>query len=224
MSWSYDDRQKFAHDLVLTAKFYDKDLPFDVAKMIVDDVCDLDFNSCLNALVLYRRNKENRTWPKSADIRAIVNPKLDSRAFAVELARKIDRAVSKHGWNWSQGVYGGQHEDGSHWFYWNDSAGNAYYSFQEAAIAELGDIGWHAICSRGGWSNVTSSANDMEEGMFIAQMRDQIQSSILLAESGVDITRIEMPKKPELDTKNGDLERGSINILEYRKKDGQGIG
>lgn len=67
-------------------------------------------------------------------------------------------------------------------------------SFREAVIGELGAVAWHAICCRGGWLNLRNSSVEMDEGQFIAQLRDQIESSMALAAQGVDVTKIEMPK------------------------------
>lgn len=41
--------------------------------------------------------------------------------------------------------------------------------------------------------------SEIHEGIFISQMREQIQSTLLLKESGVDILKIEMPKHQELE-------------------------
>lgn len=188
--WNPNEKNYFAKMLSITSKSYDKILDLDVAMMITTDLEDLDFESCLRALQTYRHDSKNKFWPKGADIRAIVQPSPDSRVIAIELARKIERAVTDHGWNWENGFFA---SDGSS--YWKDNSGNVFSSFQSAVVSELGDIGWHVIASRGGWLNVRESVNQMEEGMFIAQMRDQIQATIMLKQQGIDITKIQMPEK-----------------------------
>lgn len=147
---------------------------------------DLDYASVSKAIdVFARENKTNRP-PTPAQIRDIVNPPLNSKDVANELARRIDKAVSKYGWNWSEGTFinGNIYFEGGKKYHW---------TFKEAVIAELGPVGWHVICSRGGWTNIRNSANEMNEGMFIAQLRDQVQSSYTLLQQGVDITKIELP-------------------------------
>ncbi len=195
--WNNDERKIFGNALVTTAKLYDKEIGIDVAKLVIDDLEDLHFDQCLQALVSFRRDSKNKFWPRASDIRAIINPPLDSRTIAIEMARKIDKAVAKHGWVWQEGFYAVK--DGISFRYWNDSDGNIFYSFKEAVISELGDIGWHTICARGGWLRVRDSANSMEEGIFISQMRDQIQASIALKQQGLDITMIEMPKREQIE-------------------------
>lgn len=201
-----EQRQEVGNALILVSKLYDKALEYDVAKMIVDDLQDLECGDIIRALMVYRQNPKNSTWPRAAAIRAIIKPQPDSKDFANDLARRIDKAVSTYGYGWDAGYFS---ESGPYW----EVRGKIFYSFKEAVIEELGEVGWHVICSRGGWLNVRNSANEMDEGIFIAQMRDQIQSSYSLMKQGIDITQIEMPRKSELAlVKDNGLERISINL------------
>lgn len=146
---------------------------------------DLNFQKVMDAYDVAMQKSKTGKPPLVSHIREIVNPEIDSRFFAVELARKIDGAISKFGYNWAMGdiVNGEKYYLGGGKYHW---------TFKEAVIAELGDLAWHSICMRGGWENVRNSANEMEEGMFIAQMRDQLQASYALKKQGVDVTKIEM--------------------------------
>jgi hypothetical protein len=194
--WNENDRKVFSKSYVLTCKMFDKEITYEMASFVIRNIEDLDFNKALSALDSFSRDPKSKFWPKIADIRNIINPVLDHRMVAVDLARKIDKAISYHGYNWEGGYW---HSTGN---YWENDKGEKFRSFKEAVISELGAVGWHAICSRGGWVNVRDSANTMDEGTFIAQMRDQIQSSITLAERGVDVSNIEMPKICESNVEN----------------------
>lgn len=182
--------QKIKECIVLTAAYYNYNLRPEVLNMHCEDLKDYDEQKVLNAYVAYRKDFKNRSMPLPAQIIQIMNPKMDSRDFANELARKIDKAVSKFGYAWQDGVF----FNGERYF---EGGGRYHWTFKEAVIAELGPLGWHAICLRGGWLSVRNSANEMEEGIFIAQMRDQLQSSYNLQQQGIDVTMIEMPSTKE---------------------------
>lgn len=188
--WSQEQRNFLGSILVKTAKFYDKDIGLDIAKIIVDDLQDLPFESCMNALQIYRNDSKNKFWPKSSDIRAIVTPEPDSRDFATVLARKIDLAVKKYGWVWSEGYFSAEH--GQAYFV---GGGKSFWSWKEAVIEELGIEGWNYIQSMGGWLQVRDSANEMNEGQYIAQTRDYIQSSYRLKKQGIEVEKIQIENK-----------------------------
>jgi len=124
-----------------------------------------------------------------AELREAINPLVDKKAFATELARKIDKAISRHGYNWDKGFFG------PNGIYWENDQGHIFTSFKEAVISEIGPVGWHVVCARGGWLNTRNSANEMEQGIFFAQMREQIAASLQLSEQGVDVAKIVMPTK-----------------------------
>jgi hypothetical protein len=151
-----------------------------------DLLVDLDLEALRKAFTSYTKTNKTNRPPTVAHIREIVNPFVDDRHVAIELARKIDRAVSRYGWTWEHGYQ-------SHFETKWDGGGSVHNSFKEAVICELGELGWHVICSRGGWQNTRNSSNEMEEGMFIAQMRDQIQASMSLQKAGADVSKILLP-------------------------------
>lgn len=190
--WNSDEKFYFSKILVLTAKAYGKEIPTDLAQLIITDVEDLPFEKCLYALQVYRRDPKNKFWPKASDIREIVDPKYDHRAIANELVRKIENAVAKFGYPWEVGYFSSSGE-----LYWLDSQNNIFKSFEEAVKSELGEIGYHVIASRGGWMNVRESVKKMDEGTFVAQMREQIIATITLRQRGIDITKLAMPRSKE---------------------------
>jgi hypothetical protein len=191
--WNDAKRKEFCKEYILTCRIFDKEISYDLAQMVANDLADLDPNKCIFALASYRMNSFNKFWPKSVDIRGIINPQPSERDIAVALARKIELAVAKRGYYWPQGICVGQDQDGKPVMNYEGENGQLFSTFKAAAISQLGDIGWHLLCSRGGWQNIHQSANEMEEGQFIAQLRDQVESTLKLQKAGVDLTQISMP-------------------------------
>lgn len=206
-----EQRGQIAFLITKTAKYYSKQIDKEVISMMVDDLSDLDFGLVANAYSEYRKNPKNKFFPLPAQIREIIFPEIDDRFVAIELARKIDKCISKYGYVWEQGCFNGLNH------YWQGN-GKICSSFKEAVLSELGELGWHTICSRGGWLATRNSANEMEEGQFIAQMRDQILASITLQKQGIDIAQIEMPKhKSEIS--DSELINNMENALDLIRKE-----
>lgn len=186
---THEERVQIGSMWIAIAEMNGKEISQVSLKLMIDSVSDLPGNKIIQAMNQWIATSKQPRPPLPAEIRELVLPKSSDRDLAVDISRNIDCAISRHGWNWEEGYYG---HDGQ---YWEDSSYNRFNTFKAAFISELGVIAWHAVCSRGGWHMVRNSANEMEEGTFIAQLRDQIECSMSLSRSGVDVTRIEMPKK-----------------------------
>lgn len=174
------------------------DLTPPVLSMYLDDLehAGLSYDQAVQAVTRYRRESKNTRFPLPSQLIETIRPTTDPKTIANELARKIDQALTSHGHRWHQGYFHDYDENRQPIcrFEANTPEGKkVFWSFKEAVIAELGAIGWHAICSRGGWDSLSQSQREMPEGMFIAQLRDQVESSVTLSRQGVDVTRIGMP-------------------------------
>ena len=180
-------KHKIAARISMVNAIYGVSMPVEAIEYQAHILSEYDFDLLMSAFDKYMRETKFSKPPTPGQIIEILSPKVSDRSVAIDLARKIDRAIAKHGWNWEQGYW---HEDGQYW----TIGSRVVRSFKEAFIDELGAVAWHAVCCRGGWLNVRNSAAEMEEGQFIAQLRDQIESSMTLAARGVDVTKIEMPK------------------------------
>lgn len=206
-----EERSKIAQQWAMVAAMHGKDLSTPLLRMMLDAVADLPASSVAKALSDWIRTSKQPRHPYPAEVRDIVNPKLDDRQVADGIARSIDRACLKHGRYWANGCMG---PDG---FYWEDAKKNRYGSFIEAAKADLGEVGLHAVMSRGGWEATAESSDSMEEGIFIAQMRDQVQASLALSRAGVELSQIVMP------TPRGDfltkISNSENHVLEIEIKD-----
>lgn len=173
------------------ALMYGRELHPSALSMMLNAIENLDASKVEKSLNDWARESKLGRHPFPAEIIEKINPQIDKRAMAIELAHKIDKCINKHGYAWAMGhmqngvvVYRGAEK-------------KDFPTWKAAVISEVGEVGYHAICFRGDWQKTCESANESEEQFFIAQMRDQIVSTITLREQGVDITQIEMPKANE---------------------------
>lgn len=208
-----EERDNLGNILGIMAVFYGRnDLSRPVISMYLDDLAaELTFSQAIEACTRYRRDKRNTRFPLPAQLIEAVKPAADPKALANVLTRKIENAVAHHGYTWEAGF---DYQGGRYWEARVDGKTKTFATFREAVIAELGEIAWHAICQRGGWMAVRNSMSEMNEGTFVAQMRDQIEATIQLAKSGVDVTQIGMPAPRR---EGGDLERigDAMKVLEF---------
>lgn len=155
------------------------------------------FEQYVGALNSYALDTTHKFFPAPIELRRYIHPEPDNKLLAIEMARKIDKAVINHGNNWESGFFNGRNptSEAEYLYFWEaygKDGKKSFGSFKEAVIYEIGEVGWHAICSRGTWSSLCASANTMDEGTFIAQLRDQIMASYTLQKQGIDITKIKM--------------------------------
>lgn len=187
-----ENRKKIAYELEAMGVYYSKQLNPQALSMMVSDLEDLPIELVLMAIKKYRQNPKNRTFPLPAQIREVITPQTDDRSLSIELSRKVLKALNNHGWAWQHGFY----ENGKPYF--EDDKGNRFDSFREAVISELGNLGWEIIETRGGWQNLALMANEQEEGIYAAQLRDQIEATLKNKKAGVDISKIPIPS-PDTD-------------------------
>lgn len=197
------------------------DLTPPVLSMYLDDLeaAGLSFANAVIACTRYRRDKKNIRFPLPAQLIDAARPEFEPKTLATDIARRIDKACADHGWNWDQGFFHSFSPDSDQatfYFEANTPEGpKSFWTFKEAVIAELGEIGWNAICARGGWTQIHQSSKEMPEGTFIAQLRDQIESTIALARQGVDVTRIGLPSPSN---PSGELQHVG-KLLDFKRPD-----
>jgi hypothetical protein len=172
------------------ATYYGRTIPDMTLQMYAEDTLHLDVFTLNEKFKKYRKQDTFGKMPLPSQL---LGESVDFRSVANEIARKIDKAVFDFGYVWEGGYF-----DSNGNRYWLDKKGNRYESFKAAFVSELGEQAWKAVNSRGGWTAVAQSSNEMEEGMFIAQLRDQVQSQMLLEQKGVDVTKISFEKKEEI--------------------------
>lgn len=187
------ERAQIGSTWLILAQMNGKEVQPAALSMMLDAISDLPAQKVINALNDWCAKSKAGRHPFPAELRDMVKPAIDSKALAIDLARKIDKSICDHGATWSHGCWYG--EQGPFFEARVNGKTELFGTFKEAVIAELGPIGWNVICTRGGVENVLSAIREMDEGTFIAQLRDQVQSTYQLAEQGVDVTRISLPDK-----------------------------
>ncbi len=144
MSWDIDQRNRFGKLLITTAKLYGNTIDYDVTRLIIDDLQDLNFEMCCVAMERFRLNAKNKTWPRAAEIRAIVNPTVSPEAKANEAASRIRSAIGTYGW-----------------------------SQPAEARLYIGELGWKIVERSGGWSYLCENHGvELSPLTFHAQARD----------------------------------------------------
>lgn len=144
--------------LVLLGEIYGRPLSDGAVKLMIADLEDLPFANVMTALTNYRRNAANRAFPLPAQIRALVNPSIDPKLAAREIAARIVGAVPKYGWA-------------------NGTEAEAF----------IGPIGWAIVKKLGGWSHICESLGDtIHPTTFQAQVRDLAEVQLQFPEVAVE--------------------------------------
>jgi len=177
--WTSDQRKHFSKFLAITAKLYDKTLDFDVCQMIVDDLVDLDYDSCMDALLRFRKDQKNKTWPRAADIRNLVSPTLDSDTKGKLAASRVIESVSKFG-----------------------------YTNPEEAKNYIGELGWKAVQRFGGWQYICENLGlSIQISTFQAQIRDVAIATDKAGHIGMQDTPIGITAPKETPQLSGGLQK-----------------
>lgn len=159
------ERNQLAQQWILTAKYFDKVLDYDLVKMLVDDVCHHKAEDVSNALRIYRKGN-SRAWPRSSDIIAILEPKRDDTALAIEAAGRCVQAVKKFGW-----------------------------TNPEGAREFIGEMGWLAVVRYGGWKHICENlGSKIDQTSFVAQVRDLCKSNNSFRKQGFQDGPIGLPE------------------------------
>lgn len=154
-----DEIKELKKGIVLTAKYYGRDLPGEVVAMMADDLSDLEFSSVLSAYLAYRRDPKNRAMPLPAQIREIICPVVSPNAEARELVERIKFAITKFG-----------------------------YASGKLAHEYIGDIGWRSVQRSGGWHALCESDflfNPSRQAQTRDSLIDQIQYGSKLGSSDI---------------------------------------
>ena len=199
-----DERKKLGMKIIMTAEVYGKEIDQTQLQSLLSIYLgpmfsDFRIEQICSAFDQYTMNTKNAFAPYPAKIREILMPaELTEREMAVVIANDLARMVKKHGDNWVAG-YANQ---GGLWFIGQQT----YTTWEESAQIQIGDLGV-AIVKRLGWKNIYDSFYDKDEGMFIAQMRDQVEPLIKMAKAGDIDRKFELPQSP-MSAQLGQTQRG----------------
>jgi len=187
-----EEKIRVAQKIAMVNSIYSFKIADDAAMYQAELLADLPYVLVIAAFDDLVKNNTTGRPPSVGHVRQKLEPKTDDRSLSIELSRKVLKALNNHGWSWQHGYY----ENGKPYF--EDDKGNRFNNFREAVISELGNLGWEIIETRGGWQNLALMANEQEEGIYAAQLRDQIEATLKNKKAGVDISKIQIPS-PDTD-------------------------
>lgn len=177
-----EEKQKLKKLWVLLAAYYQRELLDEVVLMYTHDLEDLNFEDVRRAMNKLRSEKNRRTMPMPADVRAVLLPQIDPKNEAVELANGILGALVRHGYTWIDGYFSA---DGTYWEAMVEGKSQPFKNFDDAVAAELGPFATKVIKLMGGWLALHDEwAALKDHGTLRAQLRDLAQS-VIEKESGV---------------------------------------
>lgn len=175
------ERKQVGRVIALTASYYGKDLSSDVVGMMLDDLSAFNAHDVVEAYKTYRLDPKNTYFPLPAKIIGILKPSVDDRSIAMNLAKRIEKAIRHHGNSWPMGVLR-KTENGLERYF--EGGGYAWPSFEKAVLSELGEVGFEVVRSYG-WAALEENYFNSERGVFFAQLRDLTESILKHDKAGV---------------------------------------
>lgn len=156
-------------DLVGLANLYGRSIDAALIEVWRQDMRGIDPAAISGALIAYRRNPQNRSFPLPAQIRAIIEP-ADPTAddVAKEISARVIGAVSRFGWC------------------------NA-----DDARAYIGEIGWRNVHKMGGWAFLCESlGRSIQVTSFQAQFRELVRKDAEFAKAGGEFPQAALDVSP----------------------------
>lgn len=170
-----DETRELKRMVIAASNYYERQLSDDAVRMYVLDMQDLDFNEVVIAMTSYRKNAMNIRMFLPAHIRDLITPKINSIDLARETAVRIREAIRNFGW-----------------------------PGEKEAQLFLGNSAWRVVRRFGGWGHLCENlGTKIQEGQFMAQVRDAVESNIKLERAGINT---ELPVLEQVD--NGKM--GSV--------------
>ena len=118
----------------------------------------------LESIIKTRRSRDS--FPSIAEIREVIEPKVEPRCQAVDVAARILGAVRKHGLYWTSGfTSSGQR-------YFRGAETRLLPTWRAAAESEFGELGLMIVSRMGGWTATCEFSENSDPTVFQAQLRD----------------------------------------------------
>lgn len=181
--------EKLRAQIVAVANIYQFQITHQVIELHLNALKRFRIEDCVKAYATYLEDPKSLRMPTPGQIIAILEPGLDDRSFSIQLARSIMHCCARYQEAWVDGYFGANGN------YWTGKNSQTFGSFQEALISECGETALGIVKLRGGWKRLCESYWEMDEGQFLAQLRDDIQSNVSLLRSGYGIEMIAAPSK-----------------------------
>ncbi len=126
------------------SQIYGQNLTRTAIDIIAESLEDLNVNDVVQSYKEAFKTKGFSRLPNPADIRAMIQPSVDPKSAAKELAHRIHQAVSKFG-----------------------------YTGQSQAKEFVGEAGWTIVERFGGWIYICENLGvTLDVGIFLAQARE----------------------------------------------------
>lgn len=140
-----NQRKELGLVILSTATYYGRqNLDRGVISMMIDDLCDLEFEKVIKSYADYRRMPKNKTFPLPANIRELIVPNFSDESIGRDISARIIAAIPRYGYN------------------------NAV-----EASSFIGEIGWNIVKHLGGWSYLCENMGlTLNPSAFAAQVRD----------------------------------------------------
>lgn len=137
----------------------------------------------MRAIRTYRSNVKNTRFPLPAVLMESIKPFGEkTENIAIETANRIISAIKRHGYVWPEGLL----ENGERWYYAKQKDHYAKFrNWKDAALAELGSLGFEVVQFSGGWFCLCEDESDL--GIKKAQLRQLAEALYEKAKSGRDI-------------------------------------
>ena len=174
---------KALHSLAKICKF---DLDEDTLDLYERHLASLGFKAVAFAIEDIAANrKTNEPFPSIREIREKIIPEVSNKSVADDVANRLIAAFKKHGSNWGSGYFSTSHPN-NHFFEARTPEGVKHFdTFQEAFLAECGEVAWQTVQRMGGYSSVCGEWGMSENpSAFRAQLRDMVQSIMEQAKAG----------------------------------------
>jgi hypothetical protein len=136
--------------IIKNAMYYEAPMNEVRLDMFARDLLSLSPEQVSKAFEVLRGQPNRFRLPMPAEIKAVYNPVIDEKNQAREIASRITKAIQKFG-----------------------------YPDPSGARGYIGEVGWDAVMSRGGWGYICENLGvTIDVGTFTAQVRDAVESRI----------------------------------------------
>ncbi len=207
--WTRDQREKLTEAITALCGFFNKDMPDIAFRMYAKLLMEHPFDSVMDAVQRVLRDPSVRAMPTPAQVMATVHPPISPAADARDVATILFATCRKKGDFWNAGTF----VNGQLYF---EGKGQFWPTFEEALMAEVGEVGFAVVKRYGGWGAFWSVYNLSPDGVFLAQVRDLAETLEYKAMGG---TLHHLPKLPR-NREQVELERRQLLMSQMKKLEG----
>lgn len=124
-----------------------------------------------SAALLYIDNPTNDFFPRPiSKLISLVKEPLSASEKSQQALALIKRAVVDRQSYWLSGYYGGKHPDTGEDFFYFVGKTESFWTWREAALDVLGELGLAMVDYFGGWQRVCETFNETQETIIGAQL------------------------------------------------------